>query len=52
MAYVRPIAEACKNAVSSMVDMYESIEADHFLFLNRVEDLVKIPRRAAREEVS
>jgi hypothetical protein len=52
MAYVRPMVEACRDAESSMVDRLESIEAGHFPFLSKVEDVVEILRRAAGEEIS
>jgi hypothetical protein len=52
MAYVRPMVEACRDAEPSMVDRLESVEAGHFPFLSKVEDVVEILRRAAGEEIS
>lgn len=46
------MVEACTDAVLSMVDRMESIEAVHFPFLSKVENTVQILRRAAGEEVS
>lgn len=52
MVYVRPMVEAGRNAEPSMVDTMESIEAGHFPFLSRVEDTVRMLRRAAGEEIA